>query len=59
MPIEWAQLKRLVILDPDGWRLDGKALNEPIDEEEFDLRAGRSTITPAGPAGFDPEERIP
>lgn len=55
-PAEWLEFfndqpgdnswKNVVILDPDGWRSDGKSFDEPIDLEEFEDRAMSSTIGP-------------
>lgn len=43
-PIEWEEIHRIKILDPDGWRLDDKSFTEPITEAEFYDRAAISTI---------------
>ena len=46
-PEEWAAVKRLYVLDPDGWRGEGSpSWDEPIDEAEFDDRAAMSTVGP-------------
>ena len=44
-PACWAEAKGIVILDPDGWRLDDAPdWDEPISEYEFDWRAVFCTI---------------
>ena len=43
-PEEWADSMSITILDPDGWRIDGKDFNEPITFEEFEDRLCNSTI---------------
>lgn len=45
-PEDWARLKGIVIVDPDGWRDDEnyRRWDEPITEEEFRRRAAVSTI---------------
>lgn len=48
LPYKWCQLKKITIVDPDGWREDGKSWNAPITEEEFEKRKERSTIMPTG-----------
>lgn len=46
-PDEW--IAELVpgakIIDPDGWRADGKSLNEKINRSEFWYRFNLSTVT--------------
>lgn len=42
-PQEWCWIQGVTILDPDGWRWDGKDWDEPITEAEFTERASRST----------------
>lgn len=46
LPVEWCRLKKIMILDTDGWR--GKDapsfLLDEITEAEFDRRAWVSTI---------------
>lgn len=34
-PHRWAWHHNMQILDPDGWRVDGKDFHEPITEAEF------------------------
>lgn len=43
-PWVWERLRGVRILDPDGWRWDGKGWEEPIDEDEFIRRAAISTM---------------
>ena len=43
-PIEWSKIDGIVIMDPDGWRNDGKSFYEPITRAEFDERTWVSTI---------------
>lgn len=44
-PRQWQRRKRILILDPDGWRGEnGRPFNEPIPEVEFDMRAALSTV---------------
>jgi len=45
-PRVWCDIKRIRILDPDGWRKDHKSFNAPLTEEEFDRRMFFSTIEP-------------
>lgn len=51
-PEEWSVRKIVRVLDPDGWRHDGKSWDEPITEAEFDERAGMSTTGPADHPAF-------
>lgn len=48
---EWAALEGIQLRDPDGWRgdssLGAKALDEPMDREEFDVRRQESTVGPS------------
>lgn len=42
---EWSEIKGFIIRDPDGWREEGAPpWHYRITEEEFNLRAGSSTI---------------
>ena len=44
-PDEWQEILDYVILDPDGWRVEGApSWDTPITREEFIDRASRSTI---------------
>ena len=47
-PMEWEQIFRITVYDPDGWRpgcfLGEKSFTEPITAEEFNQRAMQSTI---------------
>lgn len=43
-PDEWAAEHDVLILDPDGWRRDGKPWDEPLTEEDFLDRMAQSTI---------------
>lgn len=46
-PAEWAEIKGLYIMDPDGWRSDDAPdCDQPICESEFDTRASMSTVGP-------------
>lgn len=45
--LEWARLEGIHIRDPDGWREDGKSLDDPINEAEYRRRVNISTIGPA------------
>jgi len=56
MPYEWQECKGIIILDPDGWRVDNKSQFEPITKEEFDKRAAMSTIMPAAGNKVDTSE---
>lgn len=43
-PTEWAELRGIVILDPDGWRTkDAPRFDEPISLNEFTERVTVST----------------
>ena len=42
-PAAWCEQLNIKIYDPDGWRHDGKSLDEPIDEDEFLERCMMST----------------
>ena len=44
LPEAWVEFEGIEILDPDGWREDGKSYDEPISHAEFLERAYRSTI---------------
>lgn len=43
-PDEWADEYHVRIMDPDGWRLDGKNFKTPITENEFLWRVSESTV---------------
>lgn len=43
-PVEWATEEGVVIMDPDGWRRDGKSFDEPITEADYVSRKWISTI---------------
>lgn len=43
-PEQWADEVGITILDPDGWRIDGKDFEEPITFEDFEHRLVNSTI---------------
>lgn len=43
-PDEWCRILGVTILDPDGWRQDGKSWDEPITRPEFMRRMQVSTI---------------
>lgn len=44
LPAAWATRQGVVLMDPDGWRVDNKSLADPITEAEFDERVSVSTI---------------
>ena len=39
----WEEKWNLTIIDQDGWRIDGKSINDEITEEDFFNRALNST----------------
>ncbi len=41
-PAEWEKLTGIKIIDPDGWRQDGKDCNELIDKQEWEKRMMQS-----------------
>lgn len=45
-PEEWEPIVGVQIVDPDGWRKDGKPFDEPITRREFEERAAPSTVRP-------------
>lgn len=47
-PMEWAARAGFTVLDPDGWRADGKSFEEPIAWEEFTQRCITSTLSNVG-----------
>lgn len=49
-PDEWSVDFNIVVLDPDGWRADGKPWSDPIPRDEFSRRAIESTIRADLPA---------
>lgn len=54
LPSEWAADEGIKILDPDGWRRDGKRIEEAIGYQEYRQRVMLSTVEgladPATPA---------
>lgn len=50
-PDGWAAVFNLTVMDPDGWRVDGKSWEEPITEHEFRTRVMSSTIRAYGYPG--------
>ena len=44
-PSTWEKLRGIQILDPDGWRKDGKSFNAPLTEEEWNERMVYSTVS--------------
>ena len=44
-PTEWQAKTGITIMDPDGWRIDNKSFDEPIDEAEWNERMFSSTIS--------------
>jgi hypothetical protein len=43
-PYEWELVTGIQVLDPDGWRVDGKSWLEPVSLAEFSRRVMTSTI---------------
>lgn len=45
-PSEWETELRITIMDPDGWDRKNYAEDwiKPISREEFELKAGRSSV---------------
>ncbi|MFG3715831.1 hypothetical protein [Micromonospora sp. NPDC047730] len=46
-PDEWSEVTGLVVLDPDGWRADGRPWSAPLTRADFLKRAMRSTLAKA------------
>jgi hypothetical protein len=46
-PDEWSKRFGVKVWDPDGWRSDGKAWDEPISKAEFERRLAVSTAGPS------------
>lgn len=46
-PAEWlaTDYSGIVIRDPDGWREDGKSMDEPISKDEFSRRLAICTLS--------------
>ena len=42
---EWEAITGIRIHDPDGWRVDGKTMDAPIDKKEWDRRMMMSTCS--------------
>ena len=42
-PTEWQIITGITIYDPDGWRMDGKSFDIPIDQQEWERRMIFST----------------
>lgn len=42
-PAEWEEIDGIRVVDPDGWRVDGKPFDEPIIWEEWSRRSSMST----------------
>ena len=42
---EWAEIKGVRVIDPDGWRNDDKTMADEITKKEFNQRLLYSTIT--------------
>lgn len=47
LPAEWERLEGIVVIDPDGWRHDGKGWGDPIRFAEWERRSMVSTVGPA------------
>lgn len=43
-PVVWGEKYGVQVLDPDGWREDGKSFHEPITYEEWKRRLWISTV---------------
>lgn len=43
-PAEWCHLYGVTLLDPDGWRKDGKKLSEPLTHKDWAARMAESTV---------------
>ena len=43
-PSTWSRLTGIRIIDADGWRIDGKSINAPIDAAEWEQRMCMSTV---------------
>ncbi len=43
-PVDWQHEFDYVVLDPDGWRRDGKSWDEPITRDEYSQRLMWSTV---------------
>lgn len=52
-PSEWGEIFGIQVLDPDGWRHDGKPWDDPIDVAEYRRRVWPSTVRVTEPAGWD------
>lgn len=59
-PEQWAAIDGIVVMEPAGWnyeirtaddRIYPKPLHEPISHEEFQNRAGHSTVMGANDLG--------
>ena len=44
LPTTWAFRQGIKLLSFDGWDIDGKSIDEPVTEEEFDRRVKTCTI---------------
>lgn len=44
-PQLWALSQGFLVVDPDGWRSAGREFADHVTRHEFNLLAGRSTIT--------------
>ena len=47
-PREWGKEFDVEVMDPDGWRVDGKDFGAPISLEEYKTRVWPSTIQSKG-----------
>ena len=43
---DWEHEFDFIVVDPDGWRVDGKSMDEPITRAEYEARSMMSTIMP-------------
>jgi hypothetical protein len=54
---QWAHERGIEIIDPDGWRSDGRDLNDHITKEDFEARIAISTVKKPIPKldlGYEP-----
>ena len=43
-PSDWAKDEGITIMDPDGWRVDKKSMDEEISYKEYRERVSQSTV---------------
>lgn len=49
---DWARELGAEIIDPDGWRNEGRSMDEAITKAEFDRMINQSTINSRGYPSF-------